>query len=297
MKYLSKMMNSEQIQTPIIKNVKYFSDLQITSAFHRKFPCGISHKQTSCLSDRFSLEIILNGEVDLILDAERLHLRGPCLFWIGDHHQHFQYELIPGSSYEHLWIDFTGERGRRIYESLSEACPDSHIRLGSVEKLLPTFEYFARKFQTARRPDSQAEDVCLIEQLMREIMREISLANPQEINDPYHLLALAEQIKNAPFERYVPQQLAADAGLSYIHFRTLFKEVHGDAIHQFILKQQMQTAGELLKSGQFRIGELADYCRFPDLPSFTRAFKRYYKVSPKHWLAKNLDKADISKLD
>lgn len=296
MKCLAKMMKLEQKQVSIIKNVKYFRDLQITSAFHRKFPCGILHRQNLCRPNRFSLELILNGEVYLSLDAERVHLQGPCLFWIGDHHKHFQYELIPGSCYEHLWIDFTGERGRRIYESLSEACPDSYIRLGSVEKLLPTFEYFARKFQTARRPDSQAEDVCLIEQLMLEIVREINLANPQEMNDPYHLLALAEQIKNAPFERYVPQQLAADAGLSYIHFRTLFKQVHGDAIHQFILKQQMQTAGELLKSGQFRIKELADYCGFSDLPSFTRAFKRYYKVSPKQWLAKYLHKADISKL-
>ena len=289
MKYLSKMMNPMQMQTSAIKNVKYFCDLQITASFHRKFSCQQQHRKTECLKNRFSLEMILNGEVDLLLDAERIHLQGPCLFWIGDHHQHFQYEPIPGSDYEHLWIDFTGERGRRIYESLSAACPDSHFRLGSVNKLLPTFEYFARKFQTARRPDSLAEDVCLIEQLMLEIVREINLANPREMNDPYHLLALAEQIKNAPFERYVPQQLAKDTGLSYVHFRTLFKEVHGDTIHQFILKQQMQTAGELLKSGQFRIGELADYCRFPDLPSFTRAFKRYYKVSPKQWLAVHPD--------
>ena len=99
---------------------------------------------------------------------------------------------------------------------------------------------------------------------MLEIVREINLANPREMNDPYHLLALAEQIKNAPFERYVPQQLAKDMGLSYVHFRTLFKEVHGDTIHQFILKQQMQTAGELLKKRSVpdrRTGRLLPFSR------------------------------------
>ena len=288
MKNLAKMMISPIQQTNNIRNVKYFSDLQITSAFRQKFTSQFPHRKTECLKDRFSLELILNGEVNLHLDDSCIRLTAPCVFWIGDRNKYFLYEQISGTGYEHTWIDFTGERGRRIYESLSDACPDSHVQVSSARKILPVFDFFARKFKMARRPTSQAEDVFLIEQLMLEIIREINLANPEIVDDPYGMLALAEQIRNAPFENYLPQELAKNAGLSYVHFRMLFKQIHGDTIHQYILKQQMQTAGELLKSGQFRIGELADYCGFNNIASFTRIFKRYYSVSPKQWMKQNL---------
>ena len=58
---------------------------------------------------------------------------------------------------------------------------------------------------------------------------------------------------------------------------------------EYILNQQMLTAGVLLKSRQFRIGELSDYCGFSDLGSFSRAFKRYYRLSPKQWLRSQAD--------
>ena len=284
---LAKMMIDSPSEPGNIKNVKYFSDLQILAAFHRKFPCQIQHRKTGCAKNRFSLELILNGEVDLLLDDTRIRLTGPCLFWIGDRHKFFQYELIPGSGYEHWWIDFTGERGRRIYESLSEAYPDSHIPLKNVKTILPVFEGFARKFKNPRRPDSSAEDVFLIEQLMREIIRQTQHEHQPDVNDPHGLRALAEQIDNAPFEKYEPHQLAKDAGLSYVHFRTLFKQLHGESLWQYILKQRMLTAGELLKGGQFRVGELSDYCGFPDQGSFTRAFKRFYHMSPLQWMKKS----------
>ena len=287
MKDLAKIMIPSPSGQGGIKNVKYFSDLQITAAFHRKYPCHLPHRKSECLKNRFSLEMILNGEVDLLLDDVRLRLAGPCLFWIGDRHKFFQYELIPGTCYEHLWIDFTGERGRRIYESLFEAYPDSHIPLANPKTILPVFEGFARKFKKPRRPDASAEDVVPIEQLMREIIRQTLQENQPDLNDPHGLRALAEQIRNAPFEKYDPPRLAKDAGLSYVHFRALFKQLHGESLWQYVLKQRMLTAGELLKGGQFRVGELADYCGFPDPGSFTRAFKRFYRMAPRQWMKKD----------
>ena len=142
----------------------------------------------------------------------------------------------------------------------------------------------------ARRSDSSAEDVFLIEQLMREIVRQTQQGNQPDVNDPHGLRTLAEQIDNAPFEKYDLPSLAKNAGLSYVHFRSLFKQLHGESLWQYILKQRMLTAGELLKGGQFRVGELADYCGFPDLGSFTRAFKRFYRMSPRQWMKKNSEK-------
>lgn len=275
-------MISDSNTNKYIKKVKYFDDLKITAAFHRRFPCGITHRKTACRKGAYSLELILNGDVLLNLDNKKFRLAAPCVFWIGDHHNTFQFELIPGEIYDHYWIDFTGERGRRIYEALSDAFPESFLKLESVKNIRQIFERFSREFKIARTPVSQEEEILLIEQLMLEIIKQ-SKATEQSENDPYGLEELTEQIKKFPFKHYDLKALAYKCNVSYIHFRMLFKKKTGKPIRQFILEQQMLAAGELLKSHEFRIGELADYCGFQDIASFSRAFKRYHQVSPKQW--------------
>lgn len=280
------MMISSSNEKQNIKIANYFDDLKILAAFYRKFPCNIIHRKTNCRPDCFSLELILNGKVYLNLDNKKILLQSPCVFWIGSRTQYFQYELIPGVSYDHYWIDFTGARGKRIYDSLSDSFPDSFVPLKSGKNIRNIFEYFTNKFQLARRPASSPEDILKIEQMIYELARENDKIYCNS-HDPYGIKKLAEHIHSSPFEKYNLPQLAQQSSLSYVHFRTLFKELTGQSIGQYILEQQMLTAGELLKSRQFRIGELADYCGFIDIASFTRAFKRYYKVSPKQWLSEN----------
>lgn len=282
MKKLSKMIKLPDPRPQNLQNVKYFSDLQIHCAFQRKYPCGIPHRRIVCRPDCYSLEMIRTGEVFLFLDDDKIHLKGPCIFWIGDHHKSFQFEIIAGKSYEHLWIDFTGERGRRIYESLCEGCPEHYIGLKTEKNIFPVFEKIVKKYRVARHPSSSPQDILLLEQLMMELSSQKE-EDPVEMN-PFGLPFFVEMIKNAPFEKNDPRYFAASAGISYVYFRKKFKEYTGESFRQFTLKQQMLTAGKLLKSGQFRINELADYCNFPDLPSFSRTFKRFYHMSPREYL-------------
>lgn len=277
------MIKTENIPGRTIKNVNYFDDLRITAAFHRTFPCEIVHRRTVLRKGAYSLELILNGDVYLYLDDCKYRLTAPCVFWTGDRNETFQFELIPGETYDHYWIDLYGERGRRIYESLCEAFDEPFLKLQSEKTVLPIFESFSRKFKIARTPASAGEEILLVEQLMMEIIKQADSDMNNE-KDPYGIEELIESIRKFPFEKYDLTALAKKRGISYIHFRTLFKSRSGKSIKQFILEHQMQTAGALLKSREFRIGELADYCGYPDISSFTRAFKRYYRVSPLQWL-------------
>ena len=284
-KSLAKMMNCSDGEKQNIRIANYFDDLKIIAAFHRRFPCSIIHRRTACRKGCFSLEMILNGEVYLYLDDRKIHLKSPCLFWIGENTGSFQFELIPGVGYDHHWIDFTGERGRRIYKSLCDAFPESWVQIRSEKVFQSIFDRFSHQFQLARRPASSPENVMKVEQIMYELANECSAAE-FDSNDPYGIKKIAEYIAGTPFQKYDLPGLAAQAGLSYVHFRALFKKLTGMSVKQYILEQQMLTAGELLKSRQFRIGELADYCGFDDIASFTRTFKRYYRISPMQWLEK-----------
>ena len=89
-------MNKQKKTETNIKNVKYFDDLTISAAFHQHFPCHIQHRKTVCQPDRFSLEMIMNGNVDLSLDSVRVRLEAPCVFRIGELSDHCGFS-DPGS--------------------------------------------------------------------------------------------------------------------------------------------------------------------------------------------------------
>ena len=293
------MMISTLSDKSCITNVNYFRDFAVTAAYHKKFLCDIRINQTAkhgihCKENCYSLELILTGEVYLHLDKKPpLYLKAPAVFWIGDHSKEFYFTSLPGKSYEHLWIDFTGERGRRIYESLCAAYPDSCFVPDDLENILPVFEYFAEKFKLARRPSSTPEDALLVETLLFELIRStgknISAKGGRE--EIFH--AIAGNIRTAPFEKYDIQELAASTGLSSVHFRALFKKIFGEPLKQYILTQQMLAAAELLKNSQFRIGELAEYCGFPCASSFCRTFRKFHGVSPKVFLRNSRQKDRI----
>ena len=270
----------------IIKNVNYFDDLHIIAAFHKTFPNdAIPGKQIQkCQEGRYSLEMILSGKTALKLDQTVIPLESPCVFWIGDHHRTFEFLPIPGCAYEHLWIDFSGERGRRIYNSLRKTFSGEYTNLHSGKgEVAEIFRHFATLFKVARRPEPSAGNTLLIEQLVYEILLHGTDSVPEQA-DPHGIALLARQIKSEPFKKYDTECMAEKVGVSSVHFRMLFRQKTGKSLHQYILEQQMLTAGELLKKSQFRIGELADYCNYPDIGTFSRAFKRYYKVSPRQWL-------------
>lgn len=291
MKNYTKTMISTLSKKSSITNVNYFRDFAITAAYHKKFLCDIRLNYARkngirCRKNYYSLELILTGEVYLHLDkAAPIHLKGPVIFWIGDSTSEFYFSSVPGKSYEHFWIDFTGERGKRIYDSLCEAYPDSHFAPDDLENILPLFEYFAEKFSGSRHPTSSPEDTVLIELLLFELVRSTGKIF-SSAEDPRGIKGIANHIKTAPFEKYDVKNLAESASLSIVHFRAKFKKTTGKSLKQYILEQQILAAAELLKSGQFRIGELAEYCNFHCASSFCRSFRKYHKISPKAFMQK-----------
>ena len=287
MKNYTKMMISTLSGISCITNVNYFRDFAVTAAYHKKFLCDIRINQTNkhgirCKENCYSLELILAGEVYLHLDKNPpIYLKAPAVFWIGDHTKEFYFTSLPGKSYEHLWIDFTGERGKKIYESLCNAWPDSCFVPDDLENILPVFSYFAEKFRRARRVMSSPEDAVLIELLLFELVRNAGKNLTREGKAPGGVKRIAERIRTAPFEKYDVKLLAESAGFSTVHFRAVFRKTMGESLKQYILKQQMLAAAGLLKNSKFRIGELAEYCGFQSVSSFCRSFRKYHGMSPK----------------
>jgi AraC-like DNA-binding protein len=82
-------------------------------------------------------------------------------------------------------------------------------------------------------------------------------------------------------------QVAAYSNMSEFHFFRSFKQAFAVSPYQYLLGRKLQVAKELVEKGEMSITGIAAYCNFPDLFTFSKAFKRHYKMAPSHILKIN----------
>ena len=75
-------------------------------------------------------------------------------------------------------------------------------------------------------------------------------------------------------------ELSKVACLSISQFNRLFKQETQQTAFKFIEEMKMAKAYELIGEGQIMIHELALHLGYKDYETLTRAFKKYYFVSP-----------------
>ncbi len=262
--------------------VHYFDDLVITHTDDRTFDGSYIHPLRRFKPDTFSLEMICSGTVDLKLDDTLLHLQSPAVICTGDSNRFYRFYYNRGEqTYRHIWIDFHGDRGRRIYSAFLKSFPHGQMTPtgGRAKEIQSLFESVFRDFHSAEFDHPHA--VVQLEQLVYLCLaRESKTVTAQA--DTFKIQLLANRILANPFEDFSLPHLAAERSISQVYLRKLFQQHTGIPLHKFILKARMEMAAELLRAKAYRIGELAEMCRFSDISAFSRAFKRMYGTSPRN---------------
>ncbi|MEK0315561.1 AraC family transcriptional regulator [Cohnella sp. 56] len=78
-------------------------------------------------------------------------------------------------------------------------------------------------------------------------------------------------------------QLAAALGLDRKYLSVIFKAATGMPPQQYLLHYRMERAGELLKKGQYTVGEVARSVGYRDALLFSKMFKKLKGVPPKQY--------------
>ena len=77
--------------------------------------------------------------------------------------------------------------------------------------------------------------------------------------------------------------------LNYDYIRKAFKKETGTTPHDFLLKERMSLASQLLSSGisnkfsSYSISQIAEACGYSEPLYFSRVFKKYFGVSPSEY--------------
>jgi AraC family transcriptional regulator len=99
----------------------------------------------------------------------------------------------------------------------------------------------------------------------------------------WRLKRVFDYIDNHLSARVSLSDLAAVAGLSRMHFASQFRAATGLRPHEYLLRQRIQRADELLRTSTMAIVEIALAVGFQTQAHFTTVFKRIVGSTPRQW--------------
>ena len=256
--------------------MSYFDDLFFTSI--KKLQV-YGYRPSVMENENYSIEYIKKGSIILVTNQKRQRLTAPVVFW-----------MLPGNSYqlltaddkpvEHFWADFYGSRADRMLESIKKRIPKGMITITRTIEFEAVFEAMIKVFNESP-VNKQYEAVVGLERLIGIIFS--STFNVRHSHKDFKhdfITILAEKINLFPLKEYDFREKAKQNGLSYHHFRKLFKNYNHMSPHDYLIRCRMEYAVKIIQQKNIPIKELAAICGFNETSSFSRMFKRKMGISP-----------------
>ncbi|MES1222772.1 MAG: AraC family transcriptional regulator, partial [Bacteroidota bacterium] len=75
-------------------------------------------------------------------------------------------------------------------------------------------------------------------------------------------------------------KVAVASNMSEFHFFRSFRQAYGISPYQYLLNKRLAMADNLLRKSGMTITNIALHCNFPDLFTFSKAYKRRYGIAP-----------------
>lgn len=129
-------------------------------------------------------------------------------------------------------------------------------------------------------PLRQLEAQTIASELILELLRDNTKLNPQQASHASALGRLPAYLSQHLAVPISVEDMARRVNLSVSRFRTVFREMYGIPPHQFLMNLRLQHAEELLRTSDYTVEVIAEFCGFADIHHFSKAFKNKLGVSP-----------------
>lgn len=112
-------------------------------------------------------------------------------------------------------------------------------------------------------------------------LRSVKLETKKEI---LHRLKAARQYMDDQFlDIDEISQAASICNMSEFHFFRSFRQAFGISPYQYLLTKRLELASQLIKEGNMSVTCIATHCNFPDVFTFSKAFKRQFHIAPSRY--------------
>ncbi len=185
------------------------------------------------------------------------------------------------TGWDEYWIGFRGNYGEILLENgiLSKEKPTLDIGINSslVHLFQEMFE-IAKREQSGFQPKLTGSVIRLLAYCLSYSQQRSHGSETEQLVQKARMMMVDNLFGSLEME-----DISTALGISYTHFRSIFKDYTGQSPYQYYLNLKINKAKELLESGDFAVKEVAHDLSFENQYYFSRLFKKKTGVSPSCW--------------
>ncbi|XCP83513.1 AraC family transcriptional regulator [Roseburia hominis] len=192
----------------------------------------------------------------------------------------------------YVWIEFDGMRAEEclLQAGLKQDQPIYQPRsIEEGELLRNRMMYFSEN--SARSPIHLVGCLYLLLDELIEFSRSRQSIEEKKQQDFYINEAVVYIQQNCHRELTV-DEVAGFCKLNRNYFSRKFKKAMGCTPQEFMIRQRLTNAAELMRLTDLPIKTVAAQCGYPNQFHFSQAFKKYYGLPPQEWRKQNHSKTD-----
>lgn len=122
-----------------------------------------------------------------------------------------------------------------------------------------------------------------LSQLSPDLTPPVSLASPKELSQGDIAQNIRKYIENNYSRNFRISVFEKEYHFSSAYLTKIFRSVYGYSIYEYVLKLRMERAKELLENPDIKILDISERLGYADNHYFSKAFKKYYHISPSQY--------------
>ena len=266
-------------------SIDYFSDLQFVRHGEMSRSSEINIRDNF---DYWGIQFCRRGKFALRVGARRSEFADEgCVFVTFPGEKFYYGPADPADDIENkIFICFTGQRVQRYLSGgmLRERRNQALLTLSDPDWFMRKMRSIRTLLMLPRSAENHARAVLALEQLLLAMATSAPESGQKRIDPRRDAFAeLTEKIGAAPEQTWDFEKEARKLSVSYAHFRRLFEQFYQLPPGAFLLSARLEKAAALLSGSSLMVREIALECGFEDEFYFSRIFKKYHKLSPKHY--------------
>jgi AraC-like DNA-binding protein len=242
--------------------------------------CNLNYRIERRKFEYYGLEYIVSGMCNLTLHKKEYQLKAGSIFCYGPR-THHKIENTGDSQLVKFFVDFTGPEVRDVIgEPFFET-----LRPFQMPNLRSMHEMFHQLLEAGKDGGRGSQRILrLILQLISAQVQHKAVNLEEYTSQSY---TTYERCLSFIEQNYLQissvSDLARECHVSTGYMSRIFKKYAEESPSEMLMRMKLNRAGELLLREHLLIKEVADQIGYEDPYHFSRLFKHYYGMSPKHF--------------
>lgn len=233
----------------------------------------------------YFIKCIIKGKGALEINSRCCDLRPGIITGFSPGTPH-HYTAEPQDPMEHIFITFVGTEAKNLLKTSLLA------DTGIIEPANPseTLEIIEKIFNIGLEKKQYSQQICC--NYLRILLLQQG-QNPSHLEKNYsQSMATYLQCKKYIDDNFSiissPQEVADHCGINPRYMSTLFKRYCHNPPHEYVTRLKLNKAANLLLTSMLSVKEIAYRVGFDDPYHFSRNFRKFHGLSPKHYRNKHI---------